>query len=315
MEKSTNLAEISEKKESRIPDVFILPDEWRDESFDLDPTRSYGVKEVVEVSGISTFGAREMVIKVLEQEGNIPAFGLQGEMRMAIPTNLRSGKNNIHVGKIKITEHILAAVPSLGLRADFDLSESSFPSFDQGIFTLLEAIRPHLVDQGESKFVTVKEPFMVNFGSGYFIIEPDEGEHKLIVDHQFSHSKNVLGNQRAIVEISPEVFAYIASARTIAYGIRTRIGKFIKGLGGERLPLLNLGFENVVFVDKNEIVNPNLKFEAGETNWEPLMHEIIDKLAIFGLVPGRFVGRVTTFRTNHARDLDVAKVLLEKIKT
>lgn len=304
-------------RDKRIPEsqAFKLPESWCDSRFArFDLGKLYSVKNPVRIAGISTFGNNPMEIQVSQQSSAVPSFGrMEGKIRPAIANSVSQGKNNIRIGDISIIEHALSLTPGIGLAADYRLDAESFPSFNRGILELLEQVEPQIIYTGEALFTTVKEPLVYQFkNGGYVIFEPDDGSHKLIIDHQVSHPHNAIGKQRVIFEVKPETFAYIAEARTISYGIRTEISKILNKITGlSRLPFTSLGLENVVFAERNEFLNSNPKFDYYGKNWEALMHEVIDKLAPIGMLPGRFVGRVTTFLTNHAKDIEAAGSLIK----
>jgi len=311
--------EIRAVKDERIPRILDYPEEWQKDEWKLNPGKSYTVSNPVQMSGVSTFGKKPMDIIFLPQRENVPSFGVgtsEEDLVPATPDNLGNGLNNISVGKVGITEHILTLRQSTGLKVDCLLSENNFPSCNDSVFEFLKAIQPFLKEGEDENFVTVQEPLMVQFDNqGYCIFEPDEGEHKLIMDHQFSfpHIPS-LGNQRLILEITPEIFAYFAAARPIAYGIRTKIAKTLIALNLKQVPYLNLNLENVLFADKNEFLNPKDMFQNGTQNLEAMLHEMIDKIALLGIIPGRFVGRVTTFFTDHGKDIEAGTIALENLK-
>jgi len=68
-----------------------------------------------------------------------------------------------------------------------------------------------------------------------------------------------------------------------------------------------------VFVDQDKILNPNTDFDFGGINREVVLHEIIDKISALGILPGRFVGKVTTYFTNHKKDVKAANIIEQNL--
>ncbi len=305
-----------ELKTNRIPDskAFHVPEHWQEKSWRIDGSKSHTVLQPVTVEGTSTFFAEKMRIAMHNQQYCRPQYN----GTFAVPENTRVHCNTMSIGGVSVCEHNVALQPALGLQVDYTVSASSFPLFRNSIRAVLDAIRPQLAECGDSVFQTVQRP--VGFvttekDSPYMIVEPDEGNHELILDHQYSHPTNALGTQRTTLRITPEVFAYIAQARTVCYRpMRTKLLQCLHAIGLDaRIVGMNIGFDNHVIVTKDAIVNGSSLFEYNGNNYEPIMHELIDKLAPFGLLPDRFVGRITTYKTSHAMDLDIAKRLTSQL--
>ncbi|KKW39467.1 hypothetical protein A2454_02610 [Candidatus Peribacteria bacterium RIFOXYC2_FULL_55_14] len=179
----------------------------------------------------------------------------------------------------------------------------------------LVALRDNLVSVGRAHHVTVNEPVGFRFGGGsYILLEPDEGGHKLIVDHQIEYPDiPPLGNQRMRVAMTPEFFSFIAAARTPAMRARAGILSTIRHLGMSRFPYTSLGLSNVVLVTKRGVQNPNEKYVVNGRNYEPMCHELIDRIGWLKFIEtefgGRFVGKITLCRANHDREIEAARAL------
>lgn len=312
--------EIPDVIANRLPlkDTFTLPEEWRDESYsDFKPDKDYTVKYPILTTDRSTFGRQQIKILMTPQCKAIASIGREGRpLQEANPFSAKKGPNNINVGGIGIVEHALAMHAALGLRADYILSGSSFPTYAGGIKELLQKIKPHLKPAGNSDFVTVSRPLGLRFPhGGHFIALPDEGDHKLIIDHQVIHPKNAIGAQRVKMEITPEVFGFIAEARTNGYNTRGKLFRALDQLGIKEIPVgVDFGQHNVLFVDEKGYLNPKEKFNDPEgVNRELILHEVIDKLGPLGMVPGRFVGTLVTDRTNHPQDVEGMKLVSKNL--
>lgn len=322
MQVRTNPAEIEELVGDRVQDgVLVYPDGWTHDT-GLDTGKDYGLEGEVSVTDWTSFWRRQVEVSAHPATHHIPHFQHNGgELIPAQPPNLSNGMRNIAVGKVSIAEHALAIHAAIGLKADWNLQAPksrfdrgvSFPTFDHTSREMFDALEPQLVEIGDSEFTTVKEPVAFDFGDGaYCILYPDEGDHKLTIDHQVTHSKNAIGIQRVIFDITPDRFKYFCRARTPGYGPRKKVydllGRdWIRRLGG------SFHEENVLFVDEKGYVNERPEFIDSEgINREALMHEIIDKLAILGLLDKRFVGKIVFNRTNHNKDLQIVEALQDR---
>lgn len=278
-------------------------------------TRNVTVSEPVIIRGRTVFLDRPVEIRIEPAKAPVTRFGVNGDLVTATPDSLKTEFRNFSVGGVKVAEHPMALATALGLRADFNLSRGSFPNFNEGMAEVLKAIRPKLVDLGPAKLITVSEPIAIVFNGGsYVIFEPDTGERQLVLDHQFSHPKNVLKDQRILVTLGSQLFAYFADARTPSFGFKTLIAKgALKLLGLPRIFPTSLTLDNVIYADTDRFLNPNAKYDIDGINREPLFHELIDKMgplaALGGLEGARFVGKVTFKGTNHSRDIAAINVI------
>jgi UDP-3-O-acyl-N-acetylglucosamine deacetylase len=313
---------------------FRVPENWRtDLGCEFLPHTDYTVDEHVAVSGKSTFGDMPTKVAFDASKNGKSQIGYEGCFTEVDFQNARSGRNNIHmriasednsIRDIAVVEHALSLLPGLGLRTNISLfGGTSFPSFDDCVGVLLKSLTGHLVPCGPAQYMTVKQPVAVSFpNGGYFVLNPDEGEKKLIIDHRIDHPKNVLGKQRVLIEIDPAAYAYIACARPPSYGFRGQIFKALTVNRGQvglprvwGLPKLGLDAKNVLIVEKKRLFNPEIRFNTGDDpracgyNREALMHEVIDRLGAIALIPGRFVGKVTTFFVGHKHELEALKYL------
>jgi UDP-3-O-acyl-N-acetylglucosamine deacetylase len=307
MKINTNISEINNIKEHRdhnFPDVFSPPSHWQDPKYsEFDPNKQYTLSKNHYIKWVSTFGRNPMLVEILLHGGQ------QTRINDAIVCASKASKwiNNIRLNGAGICEHILALWPWLGIQwINYRLSgANNFPSFSSGLDGLLQKIKPDIVEVWLNTLITVEQPVMCMFHNWeYIIIEPDDGSRRLVIDHAFSYWQPSLGNQRVKMEITPTSFAYLATARPVSIGLKTKVGQyFLKKLWF--IPWFGLNEGNVVFADKNKIINPNTTFiDEQWINREPIMHEIIDKLWALWLLPGKFVWKITVFRTSHAQDVD-----------
>lgn len=305
----------------RFTPTFTPPSSWKDSRFaGFNRLRRYTPTAACYVDGISTFGARDVRLHLDAANTNMPAFGTTATKTLpATQAGLRTYLNCIVSNGVRIVEHPLALATGMGIVAQYTLAgATSFPSFDSGTAALLDLLEGNLTCCGEVKPVTVREPVAMRFSKGaYAIFEPDDGSHRLVIDHQVYHPNNVLGAKRLMVDVEPATIAYLARARAMSHGLRTRAMKVwfrprFSFWNPTRLPFLGLNLSNVAMVDTHTVLNGQPQFETSEGNLEPIAHEIIDKLGPLGLIPG-LVGRLTTFRTNHVKDLLFLQRLVQKL--
>ncbi|WP_243401908.1 UDP-3-O-acyl-N-acetylglucosamine deacetylase, partial [Leptospira ellisii] len=215
------------------------------------------------------------------------------------------------MNEIKIVEHPISLMSAFGLFLDFELEQSSFPTFDFCNEVYLDGIRDNLRPLGERPAITVNRTFAAVWDKGYCILEPvARNAATLTLDHQVSYPGNTVGNSRIIAEINPSLYAYIASARTTAFRPGAEAEKFHQvGLAGG-LKDYPFTLDNVILLNEERIFNPREKFAYEGRNYEFIAHELIDVLAWIRFVEeeykGRFVGKVTTFLFDHHKQIDVS---------
>ncbi len=321
----TRSKELSTLQAERHKNPLQPPEFFRDPTPNLDRDRTYTLASPFTVDGMASFENKPMTIRVSpwssrsaeEQQllGNHPGFRYNGEMLPLKTEHARKGAHNIQLGEIKIIEHVLAFLLALGIEADFEVSLPSFPTYDHCNRPFLDAAKPLLRPTGKPKFFTVKRPFAGIFeNGGYFVLEPDDGERRFLMDHQVSYPGESVGNQRIIAEITPEFFAYICDARTTSFRNDTRRIYWLARLGIARW-FYPVTTRNILFADAQKLYNPRSKFDANGTNYEFICHELMDVMAWLKFVEakynGRFAGKLTTFLFDHHRQVDAAQYVCE----
>lgn len=335
------LAEITQ---NRIPDneALPVPDRFEDTTLGIRSEMRYTLERPIGMGhSRSTFWNMPIDIKLLPHtERRSPtSVSSNGHKVPAVIDNVRTGMHNIEVtdgrAGVGILEHPNAVQSALNVDMNIEVDSGQSPilrSVLQGLGMAsrstslptnarcnqpyLTALYNNLISTGAEKYVTVDSPVGFSFGkNSYVLLEPDEGRRELIIDQQIEYPDiPPLGNQRMCATITPEFFSFIATARTPAIRTRATVMQMMSGMNMSRFPYSSLGLSNVVVVTKKGIVNPNEKFAEGETNYEVMCHEFIDKLGWLKYIEtqfeGRkFVGKITLSRTNHAREIDVARAL------
>ncbi|TGM52797.1 UDP-3-O-acyl-N-acetylglucosamine deacetylase [Leptospira adleri] len=307
---------ISEFKKNRFPEIAHFPKHFVEDRIPIDVRNSYTIREEFSVKGISTLENQPSTIRVKPASGSFSKFSHSQKTLELKPEFCIKGNHNIQLGEVKIIEHPIALQSAFGLYLDFELEKPSFPTFDFCDQIYLEGLEKNLQKIGEVPPITVSKPFAVSWEKGYCILEPDSGDQKLILDHQVSYPGVTVGNSRILTEMTPEIFSYIASARTTAFRPGEEAEKFYRiGLAGG-LKDYPFTLENVILLNEEKIFNPREKFTHEGKNYEFLAHELIDILAWLRFVEeeykGRFVGKMTTFLFDHHKQIDIARFVCDR---
>ncbi|PJZ59152.1 UDP-3-O-acyl-N-acetylglucosamine deacetylase [Leptospira barantonii] len=316
MQVLTDSQKILELKAGRFPNPIEFPKHFRDERFAFDSTSSYTITDPFQIRGTSTLENKPSEITVKPATGRYSRFSHSGKNYELNPSLCIKGNHNIQLGDVKIIEHPLAVMSAFGFYMDFELEQSSFPTFDFCDQVYLDGIQNNFHKIGEVSRITVAKPFAAVWEKGYCILEPDEQGMSLFLDHQVSYPGQTVGNVRIQTELTPEFFSYIASARTTAFRPGIEAEKFYQiGLGGG-LKDYPFTLENVILLNEDKIFNPREKFESNGMNYEFLAHELIDILAWIRFVEeeyqGRFFGKMTTFLFDHHRQIDIAQLVCDR---
>lgn len=311
---SHNPDEIQTLKDHRSEHIISLPDEWRDSGIALAYHKNRTTTQPVALKGRSVFGNRPVRIDMCEAGDTVPRLLFRGESVPMTAEQASEGFHSIKIGEVQYIEHLLALLHAFRLDVDVGVSESSLPLYPDGLQQYIKEIMPHVQPLGDTKYCTVWEPVACVFNpESYMILEPDGGDNQLIFDHQISYPNTPLKTQRTIVEMTPELFSFIADARSPAFALRTKLARVLHGIGFQHLPHTSFSMDNIVFVGEEKILNPNDKYNLNGTNLEPLVHGIIDKMGWLPLVENmigrRFAGIVTSFFMSHGRDIEVAKAI------
>ncbi len=349
MKISYNRNEMQNLIDDRESSIFEIPENWQDNDINIKPDKQYTVSKTLSIENLqSTFHAQDMVIKVLWRENWVSEYWLKNSVSHKVSCdNAHNWGNWIRIGDIKLCEHVLAFQQAMRINFDCILSEDSFPIW--WLDSFLSEIKPHIKESWNLNYITVKQPILFNFDNWwYMILEPDDGNNKLIIDHQISH--NNFWVQRVSLEVTPRVFSYILKARTNAFDNRSKIARIfldnfwkvpflessqksesfaqlsdinnllsLEGGKSNRVieeimestdSLLGVNYDNVAFIEWWTIINPNPLFNYKGENIEPVLHWVIDKLWAIGLLwKWSFVGKITTFSTGHKEDVEAMKYL------
>lgn len=317
----TNLDNIKQMKSERFANITPVPDIFRDNKLGIKKDKSYSIINPTTITGTSSFENKPIQIELTPCLTQIPRMTYNEKSLSISPELTIKGQHNIQLGEIKIIEHPISFMTALNINLDFQVSEPSFPTFDYCNKPYIDALFGNLKVVDDAKFFTVKHPFAGIFDKGYFIIEPDEGEKSLLVDHQVSYPGTSIGNTRIQVEITPDFYTFLCEARTPAFRPKEETVKNFEIVKNKLIKDYPITVENVLFVDEDTYYNPRSKFDFNGINYEFMMHELIDIIAFLKFVDikysGKFVGRLTTFLFDHHKQIDAANFIcsneMEKI--
>jgi len=224
---------------------------------------------------------------------------------------LRSGSPHNY---LRMVEHIIALKAGLGLdNVVLKTNSGDPPLFDDSSRPLVEAVeRAGMVPVGEAAtYVTVKEPLAFAGGRGDFLMFlPDDGSHRLRLDVAISW-RTIIGDQRVVFDLTPEIFRYGAYARTNATHRQYQLAKTIGWLFADTR---HLGYNrnNILIHGRHRWYGtPRFPVEGTNRFLEPVWHRAtLDLLAALALTgPDRFVGTVVSFRAGHTQDCDAVRYL------
>ncbi|MDR0993655.1 MAG: UDP-3-O-acyl-N-acetylglucosamine deacetylase [Verrucomicrobiota bacterium] len=226
---------------------------------------------------------------------------------------LRSGSAHNY---IRMAEHMIAL--RMGLEVDnllIRLDSGDPPLFDRGSTELVEALnragrRPI---SRPVPYVTVRERVTVSNGRGGFLtLAPADPANPMLAIDAAVDFKTAIGRQRIRFAVSPDLFAYGATART-----NTSAGKILwcKTVGMLFADVRNLGysFNNLLVAGRLRYWNKALLPHNGKS-LEAVWHRAcLDLLAAIALMDdGLFVGEVISYKSGHGLDVEMVQRLYQE---
>ncbi len=216
---------------------------------------------------------------------------------------LRSGNPHNY---LRMVEHIVALRLGMGVD-DLIISTASGdpPLFDRSSLDMVEAIGAEgVVERDEpARYVTVSEPVTFGGSRGDFLafFPAETGQRGLRIDCAIDFA-SVIGRQRIVFDLTPELFREASYARTNASFSKMLLVKLI---GWSMADTRNLGYtrDNILIHGKNRF-HGEPRFIQGTKALEPVWHRaVLDLLAAVALIDiGRFCGTVVSYRAGHALD-------------
>jgi UDP-3-O-[3-hydroxymyristoyl] N-acetylglucosamine deacetylase len=277
----------------------------------------------VSVTGAGTFfrrAARTLLFEPSEEDGwwfertdlpnDLPTrVSVRNVWTTARNIVLRSGSPHNYM---RMVEHIIAL--KLGLGIDNLLIKAGSgdpPLFDRGSMDLVEALESaKIVPQKEPvSYVTVKETVSVCTESGSFLsFMPAEGKKRLSIDCAIDFP-NAIGKQRIRFDLTPKIFRQAAEART---NTNTAVKLYCQTIGLLFADIRNSGYShrNILIAGKRRYLNEPRLMHNGKSLEAAWHRAIMDLLAAVALIDrGRFVGTITSYKSGHALDVDMVRLL------
>jgi len=223
---------------------------------------------------------------------------------------LRSGNPHNY---LRMVEHIVALRLGMGID-DLIISTDSGdpPLFDCSSLGMVEAVeQAGIVELDQpAPYVTVREPVTFGGPRGDFLtfIPAEAGQKKLRIDCAIDFN-SIIGRQRIVFDMTPEIFRKGSLARTNASYSKMLMVKLI---GWSMADTRNLGYtrHNILIHGQKKFYGEP-RFIQGAKALEPVWHRaVLDLLAAVALLDtGRFCGTVVSYRAGHTLDVRAAGLL------
>lgn len=199
------------------------------------------------------------------------------------------GNGNAHVSTV---EHLLAALFGLGIdNVECHIYGSEIPIMDGSALPITNLIKKAGIRSQYAlrKVAKISRPFLFEANGKTINARPYDGFY---VDYTIEFPHKAIGTQRLALEITPETFDEIASARTFGFM------KEVEYLHSKNLALGG-SLANAIVVDEDGVMNPEgLRFAD-----EFVRHKILDfvgDMAMFGMpLQGAFEVRCSGHQHNN----------------
>ena len=119
----SSLSVIQELKQSRLPDIFRLPDHLIDPTWDIDTSRVYTVSDSAEVTSKGTHCYGDNIVKFSPSTGGPPSFTHKDRTTQAEPRNMSESGHFLWANDVLCVEHLLALRAATGIEVDYSLSK------------------------------------------------------------------------------------------------------------------------------------------------------------------------------------------------
>ncbi len=308
-------------------------DRWARQAVDWDLTSEPGdppdvrqttIAKAVSVTGPGTFFGRERRTLTFEPTDQPGWWFDRADQRDALPIQvsvrnvwttarnivLRSGSPHNYM---RMVEHIIALRLGLGLdNLRIRVDSGDPPLFDRGSLDLVEALDAAGVERQAAPvtYVTVKETVSAAGPHGSFLtFQPCDPAHpRLEIDCAIDFP-DAIGRQRVRFHLTRKLFRHGALARTNTTAA-TKL--YFATFGKLFADIRNMGYteRNILIAGKRRYLNEPLLPHDGKS-LEAVWHRaLLDLLAAIALIDrGRFVGRVVSYKSGHALDVDMVRLL------
>lgn len=226
---------------------------------------------------------------------------------------LRSGSPHNYM---RMTEHIIAI--KLGLGIDnllVKVNSGDPPLFDRGSMDIVEALE----SAGTVKLnkpvsrVTVREPVVIGGANGSFLAfaPPSGGQKHLTIDCAIDF-KNAIGKQRIKFVLTRKIFRHGALART---NTNTAMKLYCMTVGRLFADIRNTGYtnNNILIAGRHRYMNEPKLLHNGKSLEAAWHRAVMDLLAAVALIDrGRLVGRILSYKSGHAMDVEMIRRLYKR---
>jgi len=224
---------------------------------------------------------------------------------------LRSGSPHNYV---RMAEHIIALRMGLGVdNLLIRLDSGDPPLFQHGAQDLVDAIRSAgIATQRQfARYVTVREPVTVVHPRGGFLTlaPPSDPARPVLAIDAAVDFPTAIGRQRIRFPVTPDIFAYGASARTNASAATIL---WCKTVGWLFADIRNLGynFQNLLVAGKWRYWNRPTHIHGGKSLEAAWHRAVLDLLAAIALIDdGLFAGEIVSYKSGHGLDADMVRLL------
>ena len=226
---------------------------------------------------------------------------------------LRSGADT---NRFRMAEHVVCQRLGLGISdLTIECESEDPPLFDCGSNEFVEALQYAGIQTSDVplKYCTVKTPSaMLNpSGRGFLLWEPAQlGDHTLTLDVAIDFA-TAIGQQRLILGLCPENFAFGAIARTNCSAKEMTMLRYFHWLSSD---WRHTGYNarNILVAGSSRYVNEPLApltLPNGKS-LEAVWHRTcLDLVAALSLLPMRPAGRITSYCAGHVLDCEFLSML------
>ena len=214
---------------------------------------------------------------------------------------------------MRMVEHIIALRLGMGLdNVMVKVDSGDPPLFDRGSMDLVEALESAGMERQSlpTHYVTVKETVTACGPNGSFLtfVPCDPARLWLEMDCAIDFP-DAIGRQRIRFHLTRKNFRSGALARTNA---TAAMKWYFDTVGKLFADTRNMGYtdRNILIAGKRRYVNPPLLIHAGKSLEAAWHRALLDLLAAIALIDkGRFVGRVISYKSGHALDVEMIRLL------
>ncbi|MBI5699154.1 UDP-3-O-[3-hydroxymyristoyl] N-acetylglucosamine deacetylase [Candidatus Saganbacteria bacterium] len=256
------------------------------------------IKAPVSLTGAGLHSGKECTLTFRPAPENAGlVFSYRGFPLPALAENVTATTRGTSLGKIKLVEHLLAAVCGLGIDdLIVELDENEPPALDGSAKLFMAALRSAGTKElsVEKSFIKIDREIFIEEDGAALRLSPFDG-----FTVHFVIEFPVIGRQEFTYNGD---FTAIAEARTFGYLSELEELKK-KGLAR------GASLENSLAIDKGGYVNPP-RFPD-----EPVRHKVLDLVGDLALVGSPIRGKIEAFRSGHKLNVALARRIREECLT